>query len=188
MTGPPQPEPSADPTDRPSFDSSATHFPSAQAYTDYGAPRAVFVSVDVTGGGGHFAASVLLMNKTATRLPEAAFVTFNPGADGAWSNSVLGVTSNATAVVSHGSQHLHGSDAVSWRGATGGASLAVRSVDAGLLCYGEPTAFPTTAGTAAGRCAPMLQAPPPSSPPHSKRSAALSSWAWELSFRHVMQL
>ena len=46
------------------------------------------------------------------------------------------------AVVPHGSSHLHAAEAMRWAG-SGGGSLRVASLDAGLLCYGEPTAFPT---------------------------------------------
>lgn len=62
------------------------------------------------------------------------------------------VVNNATDLVLHGSTHLHASEAVRFQetgAATGVAkTMRVESLDAGLLCYGEPTAFPTTAGTA----------------------------------------
>eukprot|EP01050_Picozoa_sp_SAG11_P016006 SAG11_NODE_2131_length_3777_cov_1.575041_2_plen_446_part_00 len=119
---------------------------SADCHANYGAPSQVVVSLNISGGKD-FAAAVTILGKTATRLPEAAFVTFNPAAAGDWANEILGVANNATDVVPHGSQHLHASEAVSWQGAAGGR-LRVESLDAGLLCYGEPTAFPTTAGTA----------------------------------------
>lgn len=93
-----------------------------------------------------------------------------PAADGLWSHEVLGGVVN-NSVVSHGSTHLHGAEAVRWASSSsegdekgrGDASTAgnngsdgvgaaerntvssfrVESLDAGLLCYGEPTAFPT---------------------------------------------
>ena len=62
------------------------------------------------------------------------------------------VVNNATDLVPHGSTHLHASEAVRFQetGAAAGVAktMRVESLDAGLLCYGEPTAFPTTAGTA----------------------------------------
>lgn len=62
------------------------------------------------------------------------------------------VVNNATDLVPHGSAHLHASEAVRFQetGAAAGVAktMRVESLDAGLLCYGEPTAFPTTAGTA----------------------------------------
>merc|ERR1712216_1006580 len=111
----------------------------------YGAPSRVVLSINVTGT--LFEISVTSIDKTPTRLPEAAFLTFNPSAKGVWSHETLGVRNNATAVVPHGSAHLHGAEAVNWQG-VGDNSMRVESYDAGLLCYGEPTAFPTSAGTA----------------------------------------
>ena len=51
-----------------------------------------------------------------------------------------------SAVVEHGSSHLHGAEAMRWVGEDGQRSMRVASLDAGLLCYGEPTAFPTPFG------------------------------------------
>ena len=73
-------------------------------------------------------------------------------------------------MVSHGSQHLHASEAVSWRGA-GGGRMRAASLDAGLLCYGEPTAFPTSAGTSAGATEPF--GPPDSRMLNSRGSRLL---------------
>eukprot|EP01043_Picozoa_sp_COSAG02_P017274 COSAG02_NODE_780_length_17266_cov_3.939244_2_plen_76_part_00 len=54
-----------------------------------------------------------------------------------------------SAVVKHGSSHLHGAEAMRWIGEDGKRSMRVVSLDAGLLCYGEPTAFPTPFGAPA---------------------------------------
>ena len=67
----------------------------ADAHENYGAPSSVYVSVNISAGN-RFAASVVVLGKTATRLPEAAFVTFNPGSNGAWSNEILGVSTRTS--------------------------------------------------------------------------------------------
>lgn len=51
-----------------------------------------------------------------------------------------------SAVVKHGSSHLHGAEAMRWVSEDGQHTMRVASLDAGLLCYGEPTAFPTPFG------------------------------------------
>ena len=51
-----------------------------------------------------------------------------------------------------------------WQGAAGGR-LRVESLDAGLLCYGEPTAFPTTAGTGVRSAFGQHGRPAPFGPP-----------------------
>ena len=109
---------------------------SADCHQNYGAPSQVFVDINVTSS--NFEATVTILDKTPTRLPEAAFITFNPKAAGNWANEILGISNNATDAVPHGSQHLHASEAVTWQGGgNGGGSLRVESLDAGLLCYGE---------------------------------------------------
>merc|ERR1712151_633751 len=101
---------------------------SSTAHNNYGAPENVTIDVNITGNQLEFA--VLALGKTASRLPEAAFVTFAPGA-GSWSHEVLGGVVPAS-TISHGSTHLHGAEAVRWTGSAG--SLRVASLDAGLLC------------------------------------------------------
>ena len=57
------------------------------AHGDYGAPENVSVSVNVSAG--QLEIGVVALDKTPTRLPEAAFVSFEPGT-GNWSHEVLG--------------------------------------------------------------------------------------------------
>jgi len=59
-----------------------------EATEDYGAPASVTLGINITGN--RFEVTVVTVDKTPTRLPEAAFVSFAPGAGGAWSNEVLG--------------------------------------------------------------------------------------------------
>ena len=66
----------------------------SEAHASYGAPAMVWVTLNVTDH--ELSASVTVLGKTPTRLPEAAFVTFNPAAAGSWSNEILGVSNNAT--------------------------------------------------------------------------------------------
>eukprot|EP01043_Picozoa_sp_COSAG02_P017275 COSAG02_NODE_780_length_17266_cov_3.939244_3_plen_698_part_00 len=63
------------------------------ATNDYGAPANITVEINVTAGGNMQIALVVL-SKTPTRLPEAAFVTFAPG-PGNWSHEVLGMQASA---------------------------------------------------------------------------------------------
>ena len=62
----------------------------------------VFVDINVTSS--NFEATVTILDNSPTRLPEAAFITFNPKAAGNWANEILGISNNATDAV----PQLHG--------------------------------------------------------------------------------
>uniref|UniRef100_A0A7S2TUG9 Uncharacterized protein n=1 Tax=Lotharella oceanica TaxID=641309 RepID=A0A7S2TUG9_9EUKA len=115
-----------------------------------GAPSEAWLRYDFGAEKDGVGVSVTLINKTATRLPEATYVTFRPlGSDnGTWMHNILGEWSLPDDVATGASfglhyvteegvrldQNLHGSS---------GGGVHVTSLDAGLLRWGSPLPFPT---------------------------------------------
>ena len=80
-------------------------------------------------------------NKTATRLGEAAFLSFAPAAadgNGSWYMDVMGQPVDPTDVVVNGTRHLHcvGDGGVRHTDAAG-TTVAIRSMDAALVVPGH---------------------------------------------------
>ena len=100
------------------------------------------------GSAGYHRVSMTLsiFNKTATRLPEAAFVTFQPegSASAQWEHSKLGSWASPTDVADGAAHGLHYVDENGVRAKMkAGTSVQVVSPDAGLLRYDKPLPFPT---------------------------------------------
>jgi hypothetical protein len=92
------------------------------------------------------------LNKTATRLAEASFMSFTPlvpkpnavrtaisgkAADG-WAMDVLGSPVSPLTVAANGTRHLHAVwDGVSYDDAEHNVSVAIRTLDAPLVCPGD---------------------------------------------------
>ena len=147
----------------------------ADASAQYGAPEAVWMTVDVdnaptTGAAAAAAARppatslqvvVGVFNKTQTRLPEAMFMRFNPdvASTAAFDVNKLGSWIDTKVVVNGGSKHLHNivSTGAGLRiresTATSTRTMAVECWDAGVVNLGELNAYPSpvnvTADTAA---------------------------------------
>ena len=135
-----------------------------RANEEYGGARRYFLHVVVDGGRLAARATLNVAGKVPTRHAEAMFVTFNPpqsAAEGAIAVGKLGQWLDATAnlTVDGGSKRLHGSDAglrftasatsrASPPADGGGAdsapptALVIGSLDAGVVCLGEPSGFP----------------------------------------------
>ncbi len=114
--------------------------PSAGMVANAGAPPLIQILVE-TGDASSFLLSVIVANKTATRLPESTSVRFAPSSQCAWSMRKLGQDLDPSKVQVGGSKHLHAVDGV-WCG-----GLAIEPVDAPLVSFGTRSAFPTPVST-----------------------------------------
>ena len=125
-------------------------------HADYGAPDTIWLALEVRpassepGGARSFAATfdVQLFNKTATRLAEASWVSFEPpvrdSAHGWRVDPYNGSQVDPTDVVAHGATHLHSvgpHGKVVYTGREG--SLAVAPLDAPIVSMGLLSPFPT---------------------------------------------
>ena len=88
--------------------------------------------------------TVLLIDKTPTRHAEAMFVRLNPVATviemdklGSWIELEPGL------VVDGGNKHMHGVNSGIRFNRSDGSSLAVETLDAGVVVFGAPVGFPT---------------------------------------------
>ena len=124
-----------------------------------GAPQTMWVQYGVPlNGAGNISVTLQVFNKTATRYPEGGFFRFSPCAYEAkaggscqtpsWTMHKLGQEMDPTDVVIGGSRHNHvmsDGGAVATVQLSGGttASVAITSLDTGLVSFGNPTAFPT---------------------------------------------
>ena len=153
-----------------------------QYHIEAGAPEIVYssytFSFDNTSspssssdtGGISIGFNIEIFNKTATRLPEAMWVSFNPGqprADGGdtsgysqnWKMNKLGEWVDPLYIVNNGSLHLHAvtiegilwdnivpaSSSSSSSSSSGGwnSTIQITSRDAAVVGWGAPWAFPT---------------------------------------------
>jgi hypothetical protein len=142
--------------------------PNTTAHTYYGAPAVVWTQVDVPlsgGGGATINITVAAYDKTATRLPEAAFVRFpavttyggsaGAGSDAAapvysWRAGKLASLVDPADVTAGGNRHLHGVHTgfgvivADPSGAKPNVTMWVGSPDACVSAWGTPlTALPT---------------------------------------------
>merc|ERR1712079_584642 len=108
---------------------------------DYGAPRDIWIrwSFDTP-----FSVSCRLtfLEKTPTRLPEAAWISFNPIAKGGatWEHAILGEWSDPQDVAPGAAKGLH---YVSEDGVRLNGHIQIQTLDAPLLRWGLPKPFPT---------------------------------------------
>ncbi|BDA48441.1 hypothetical protein COCOBI_12-1200 [Coccomyxa sp. Obi] len=120
------------------------------AVQEAGAPAEVWLDIQSAADSDDLTYDVIWVNKTATRLPEAAWVSFAPDVNVAnsssWQLVKLGRPISPLEVMYNGSYSQH---AVSDKGVlvtgTGSAAweqLNVRTLDAILVSPGEPTPFP----------------------------------------------
>lgn len=120
----------------------------APLYTRNGAPRKVISSVAITPAG-LLEVNVSAINKTASRLPEALWVSFKPPATrpGGWKLRYYGTTDvKPTDVVEHGAVHLHalGPDGSVVHSAPEGGETTVEivSLDVPVVSAGLLSPFP----------------------------------------------
>lgn len=109
------------------------------AHKRYGAPRKLWVGVEVPKEEARVDVDLAWFDKTATRLPESLWVAFRPyrAGDDGWSLDVLGQRIDPRRVVVNGSRHL----AAVWGGVgyrDDAGSFHVESLDAGVVSPGLP--------------------------------------------------
>ena len=130
-----------------------TEFSNPVLHAEYGAPATVWIELNIPvdsgrdGGSGSrpgIDVSVLLINKTATRHAEAMFLQLNPPAAsmemdklGSWIPLAPGL------VVDGGNKHMHGVNSGVRFSQTGGGSMTLETLDAGVVVFGDPVGFPT---------------------------------------------
>ena len=115
---------------------------------DYGAPQEVWWlwSFSSSSSSADISMRLFLFNKTATRLPEAGYVSFSPRVDGgSWSHSILGEWSDPNDIAEGAAKGLHYVDERSTllSNVRTGQQVEIGSSDSGLLRWGEPLPFPT---------------------------------------------
>eukprot|EP01089_Gocevia_fonbrunei_P013483 TRINITY_DN3465_c0_g3_i3.p1 TRINITY_DN3465_c0_g3~~TRINITY_DN3465_c0_g3_i3.p1 ORF type:complete len:696 (-),score=157.49 TRINITY_DN3465_c0_g3_i3:338-2425(-) len=111
----------------------------------YGAPKQIWLQIEFHEDILHY--TVMLIDKTPTRLPESHWFSFNPALDkqdeGHWRISKLSSWIDPLDIQKNGSFHLHGFDDNGvWLNSKKG-EFKVRSLDATVVCVGDPTPFPT---------------------------------------------
>ncbi|KAK9917700.1 hypothetical protein WJX75_007317 [Coccomyxa subellipsoidea] len=120
------------------------------AVREAGAPAEVWLDIQSAAGSDDLSYDVIWVNKTATRLPEAAWVRFAPDTNAAnsssWQMFKLGRPISPLEVTYNGSysQHAVSEEGILVTGAGNNAweQLNVRTLDAALVSPGEPTPFP----------------------------------------------
>ena len=130
-------------------------------HESYGAPdhfvTTIVVSHSKPATGSRLAVTIWCVNKTATRLPETMFVSFNPAqlstaasTGGTWEMQKLGQWQKCqNDVVAGGSKHLHGVSIGSGVRYTATDALSgtkhvfeLEAVDTPVINLGEPLGFP----------------------------------------------
>jgi hypothetical protein len=117
----------------------------SELHTDYGAPATAWINYTAGPAAEHtLHTEVHLLNKTATRLPEAMFVSFDPPQPKPlrWSMQKLGSWLHPNETLDGGAKGLHAVSDAGLRCTAGGDRLTVGSLDAALLRWGAPTPFP----------------------------------------------
>jgi hypothetical protein len=117
-----------------------------------GAPSQVFLHV--RGGGDTIDVDVILINKTATRFAEAAFLTFDPfdpvpSPEGGWAMDKLGEWVSPLCVADGGSMGLSplNTGILYSRGtrdnASNNSAMFFRTLDCAVVKFGDKLPFPT---------------------------------------------
>ena len=112
----------------------------------------VWVRYDFFSANASIGVDLSWYNKTRTRQPEAHWINLHAdlppvaataGACNAWAIDKLGSFVCMADAITNGSPHIHaiGDGGALWQG--GGGSLKIKSLDAGLVCLGYESAFPT---------------------------------------------
>jgi hypothetical protein len=120
-------------------------FESPSLWLNYGAPHEIWVRYHFPANSpGSISCRLLLVAKNATRMPEAGYFSFNPQIGGKWSHSILGEWSDPNDIAEGASRGLHYVDDNGVRvDGPNGRSIEIKTLDAGLLRWGEPLPFPT---------------------------------------------
>jgi hypothetical protein len=116
----------------------------ADLVSQYGAAADTWTVVNIARDT--ITVDLLVFGKTATRLGEAMFLSVVPAATGgSWAVSKLGATIPADDVASGGARRLHAVDSgvsYSVTSTSGQNEFSLLTIDAPLLAFGAPDAFP----------------------------------------------
>merc|ERR1711879_358978 len=94
--------------------------------------------------GGEVDVEIGMVNKTATRLPEAMFVQLLPAAQGgSWAVNKLHFWIQPGEAVHGGTKNLHGCLDKGVRFDTDQQRMSIASLDAAVVAFGAPTAYPS---------------------------------------------
>jgi len=117
------------------------------AHALLGAPASAWMTMTATGPESTaLNITLLLVNKTATRLPESLFLEFKPinATSGRWIMEKMGQQMDPSQILEGGSTHLHVlSDGGARLHVATNFSLRLASQDVGVVCFGPPNPFPT---------------------------------------------
>eukprot|EP00039_Didymoeca_costata_P021307 m.344143 g.344143 ORF g.344143 m.344143 type:complete len:974 (-) comp23897_c0_seq1:105-3026(-) len=113
----------------------------------YGSPSQVWLHVHV-GSSSNISVDIILINKTATRFAEGAFITFNPqtqqNAGSGWALDKLGEWVSPLAVADGGSKSISPvNSGVLYSAGKEVGSIFFRTMDAGVVKFGDKLPFPT---------------------------------------------
>lgn len=114
-----------------------------EAIKNYGASEAVWIKYKFTQSDIEI--DLHVMNKTATRIPEAMWFSFNPKmSTGYWSLSKLDGYINSNDIVLNGSTHLHSTQEWNYHinQQLQQSNFGVYSLDAPLVSVGSRNPFP----------------------------------------------
>ena len=122
-------------------------FTDTSLHTNYGAPGEIWTRWTF-GKREKITIRLLLLNKTATRLPEATYFSFNPminDKDATWQHSILNEWSDPNDIAEGATKGLHYVDdqGVCLKSNNTKQAIYINTLDAGLLRWGEPLPFPT---------------------------------------------
>lgn len=113
-------------------------FPAA-AHVEYGAPAEAFLHYCLSAAGAELGVRLTWFDKTATRLPEATWLTFQPAAPHPerWLLHKMNRWVSPLSVVSRGNRTLHGIE-TGVRYDDGASRVTIESADAALVAPGQP--------------------------------------------------
>eukprot|EP00049_Salpingoeca_infusionum_P003197 m.64385 g.64385 ORF g.64385 m.64385 type:complete len:732 (+) comp12011_c0_seq2:41-2236(+) len=122
--------------------------------SDYGAPAAIYSDVTLNTTNKQLNVRFTTLNKTATRLPESAWLKFNPNVSpqqtvpSGWMMDKLGYLVDPLNVVINGSRHLHSVNGDVSFTPQGGSQpvLTLNFQDMPLISFGDTNPFPTPSG------------------------------------------
>ncbi|MFD5864447.1 DUF5054 domain-containing protein [Agromyces sp. NPDC127015] len=101
----------------------------------WGAPRRLRLRYRFPHADAPIGIELDVLDREASRLPEASWFGFRPRVDGDWRLDKLGVPVDPRRVVSRGNRSLHAVSAVECRGSQ---HFRLRTIDAPLVAVGEP--------------------------------------------------
>lgn len=111
-----------------------------ESFDKYGAPKVVYLSVEFPNNEPVIHFDLQWFEKPANRLPEAAWLSFNPvtKASGQWVMDKLGARISPLDVIKNGNRKLHGVETGVFYN-DNQAQLSIETLDAALVAPGEPS-------------------------------------------------